>query len=222
MQKCQHMNTGDFRNHCFIWVPQTIFGTAVLKTSQKTGTVTQEGQCVTEDSNQMSHRCNFCGKSEVMFQCNDCKGVKYCNRNCQKKHWLNHRALCTTITELSKIDKSRLPPPDDGHFSTHLTPRQYEIIVSLVGNRCSVNCQLNGKMVEAIWDTGSQVSIYSEAFLRENFKETEIRDISHFISANLNLTVANGSAIPYQEWVELEFRVAPEAETLAVPFLIAK
>ena len=42
------------------------------------------------------------------------------------------------------------------------------------------------------------------------------------ISTNLNLTAANGSAIPYQGWVELEFRVAPEAKTLAVPFLIAK
>ena len=77
-------------------------------------------------------------------------------------------------------------------------------------------------MVEAIWDTGSQVSILSEAFLIENFKETEIRDISDLISANLNLTAANGSAIPNQGWVELEFRVAPEAGTLAVPFLTAK
>ena len=77
-------------------------------------------------------------------------------------------------------------------------------------------------MVGAIFDTGSQVSILSEAFLRENVKGTEIRDISDFISANLNLTATIGSAIQYQGWVELEFRVAPEAETLAVPFLIAK
>ena len=115
-----------------------------------------------------------------------------------------------------------MPPPDAGHFSTHLTPKQHEKIVGLVGNRCSINCQLNGKMVEALWDTGFQISIGSEAFLRENFRETEIRDISDLISANLNLTAANGSAIPYQGWVELEFQVAHEAETLAVPFLIAK
>ena len=53
-------------------------------------------------------------------------------------------------------------------------------------------------------------------------KRTEIRDIFDLISANLNLTETNGSAIPYQRWVELEFRVAPEAETLAVPFLFAR
>ena len=108
-----------------------------------------------------------------------------------------------------------MPPHDAGHFSTHLTPKQYEKIVSLVGNRCSINCQLNGKMVETIWDTGSQVSILSEAFLRENFKGAEMRDISDLISADLNLTAVNGSAILYQGWVELEYRVAPEAETLA-------
>ena len=77
-------------------------------------------------------------------------------------------------------------------------------------------------MLEAIWDTGSHVSILSEAFLGENFKETEIRDISDLINANVNLTAANGSVIPYQGWVELEFRVAPDDETLAVPFLIVK
>ena len=184
--------------------------------------VTQGGQCVTENSNQKSHQCNFCGKSDVKFQCNDCKAVKYCNSDCQKKHWPNHRALCTAIAELSKFENSSRPPPDAAHFSTHLTPKQHEKIVGFVGNRCSINCQLNGKMVEALWDTGSQVSICSETFLRENFRETEIRDISDLISANLNLTAANDSAIPYQGWVELEFQVDPEAETLAVPFLIAK
>ena len=115
-----------------------------------------------------------------------------------------------------------MPPPDAGHFLTHLTPKQHEKIVGLVGNRCSISCQLNGKMVEALWDTGSHVSICSEAFLIENFRDTEIRDISDLISANLNLSAANGSAIPYQGWVELEFQVAPKAETLDIPFLIAK
>ena len=74
-----------------------------------------------------------------------------------------------------------------------------------VGNRYSINCQLNGKTVEAIWDTGSQVLIFSEAFLRENIKETEIRDISDLINAILNLIAANGSAVPYEGWIELEF-----------------
>ena len=57
---------------------------------------------------------------------------------------------------------------------------------------------------------------------QRNLRETEIRDISALITANLNLTAVNGSAILYQGWVELEFQVAPEAETLAAPFLIAK
>ena len=48
------------------------------------------------------------------------------------------------------------------------------------------------------------------------------RDTLNLTRGTLNLTAANGSAIRYQGWVELEFQVAPEAETLAVPFLIAK
>ena len=60
-----------------------------------------------------------------------------------------------------------------------------------------VNCQFNGKPVKALWDTGSQVSVISEVFVRKNFPEVQIRDISELLQTDLKLTAANGSDIPY-------------------------
>ena len=80
---------------------------------------------------------------------------------------------------------------------SHLTPKQHTKITNLVGNCCTVNCQLGGKPAQALWDTGAYVSLVSKQFLRD----TEIKDISELIVAELNITVANGEAIPYVGWV---------------------
>ena len=41
--------------------------------------------------------CAFCGKHTGKFQtCGSCKKVMYCNRECQKKDWKNHKTICQT------------------------------------------------------------------------------------------------------------------------------
>ena len=79
---------------------------------------------------------------------------------------------------------------------SHLKPKQHSKITNLVGNRCTVNCQLGGKTAKALWDTRAQVSLGLKQFLREIFPDTEIKDISELIEAELNITTANGEAIP--------------------------
>jgi hypothetical protein len=38
--------------------------------------------------------CRNCGKSGQLRQCGNCKQVKYCNRNCQKEDWKEHKKNC--------------------------------------------------------------------------------------------------------------------------------
>ena len=83
-----------------------------------------------------------------------------------------------------------------------------------------VNCQFNGKPVKALWDTESQVSVISEVFLRQNFPEVQIRNISELLQTDLKLTTANGSNIPYHGWAEINFQVTPCSPVLTVPFLV--
>ena len=79
---------------------------------------------------------------------------------------------------------------------SHLTPKQHSKITNLVGNRCTVNCQLGGKTAQALSHTGAQVSLVSIQFLREMFLDTEIKNISELIEAELNITTANGKPSP--------------------------
>ena len=105
---------------------------------------------------------------------------------------------------------------------SHLTPKQHSKITNLVGNRCTVNCLLEGKTAQALWDTGAQVSLVSKQFLREMFPDTEIKDISELIEAELNITTVNGEAIPYVGWVQLNFQLSQGQPLLQVPFLVTE
>ena len=183
------------------------------------------GQGVTGSSNKKSPLCAGCGKlpkETVVLQCKGCKAAKYCDQKCQKGHWSEHKVLCSAIQQLSRPNSAKISTIDSnsGHFKTHSTFKQHAKVVGLVGKRCMVNCQFNGKPVEALWDTGSQVSVISEVFVRQNFPEVQIRDISELLQTDLKLTAANGSDIPYHGWAEINFQVTPHSPVLTVPFLV--
>lgn len=38
--------------------------------------------------------CTFCGERGVMKKCNDCNHAFYCNRECQKRDWIQHKEIC--------------------------------------------------------------------------------------------------------------------------------
>ena len=98
----------------------------------------------------------------TIWQCQGCKAVKYCNKQCQKQYWSEHKKLCCAIQDLSKAEDNS----NSGHFMSHLTPKQHTKLTNLVGNRCTVNCQLGGKTTQALWDTGSSVLSFETIFTR--------------------------------------------------------
>ena len=65
------------------------------------------------------------------------------------------------------------------------------------------------------------MSLVSKHSLREIFPDTEIKDISELIEAEL-ITAANGEAIPYIGWVLLNFQLSQGQPTLQVPFLVTE
>ena len=91
---------------------------------------------------------------------------------------------------------------------SHLTPKENEKLISLVGRRCTVTGKINGKTVDVLWDTGAQVSIVSAKFLKENFPNRNIKDASEL--SNCDLT----------KWVDLNFQVGESEYALPVPFLV--
>ena len=101
------------------------------------------------------------------------------------------------------------------------------VVARLVGKKCKVSCVLNGVPVEALWDTGAQVSIVSKSWLEEYLPSSKLRNIEELLGEDvgLNLTTANGGTIPFEGWVEVQFQLSSDTESsssLTVPFLIAR
>ena len=108
-----------------------------------------------------------------------------------------------------------------GGFIGHLTPKEHDKLINLVGRRCTVSAKLNGKTIQVLWDSGAQVSIASADFLVVNFPNLVIRDVRELINCDLTQTAANGNSIPYKGWVELEFQIGESGNTTPVLFLVA-
>ena len=125
------------------------------KSELKLQRATTKGQRVASEAQTMSHHCNGYGKPEHnqnFLQCKQCKSVRYCSYQCQKKSWNSRKALCKAIYELSKPSqpKGKSDSEDNKVYVSHLTPSQQSKVVQLVGKRCTVDCLLNGKQVEAL------------------------------------------------------------------------
>ncbi len=119
-----------------------------------------------------------------MFICQRCRVANYCGKECQEFHWAEHRVLCDAITELSKKDPK--PTEDDGQYIAHLSPRDHAKLIKLVGRKCTVSCLLNGKAVKCLWDTGAQVSILSEAALKDISPKEQVQELSVLIDEKFN------------------------------------
>lgn len=100
-------------------------------------------------------------------------------------------------------------------------------LVDLVGKHCVIDCYIQGSKIQALWDTGSQVSIVSDNSRKTYFPQERLRNVSELMEGpdDLKITAANGQSMPYIGWVEITFRIAADcaaAEELIVSILVMK
>jgi hypothetical protein len=67
-------------------------------------------------------------------------------------------------------------------FAIHLTPDQQNKLVQIIGRKCIVLGKLDNKEVSVLCgDTGAQVSMVSERFLRQSHPIKQIRSLSELV-----------------------------------------
>lgn len=93
-----------------------------------------------------------------------------------------------------------------------------------MGRKCSVQCYLNDEPAEVLWDTGAQVSIVAENFLKSQLPAIQVKDIQQLLGTDvsINLQAANGTDIPYCGWAEVGVKLADDETQIRVPFLVTK
>ena len=152
--------------------------------------------------------------------------MKYCSKHCQSKHWKEHKVICEAISSLSvKLEERNLPQDHHTMIAAHVTPHQQASIVKLVGQKCTVNVKLEGIETQGLWDTGAQVSVISIDQVKSNFPSKQIRKIEELLQTEdeVRLYAANGTAIPYGGFIELELELISDSssnKSVIVPFLV--
>ena len=95
--------------------------------------------------------------------------------------------------------------------------------MKLIGDKCLITRSLQGTKIQALLDTGAQVSIISKSILAEDFPEEEFHDVSELLGSDtaLDLKTANGSTLPYSGYVALSFSLQEgTSNNLKVPMLV--
>lgn len=75
-------------------------------------------------------------------------------------------------------------------------------VAQLIGGRCMITCNLNGVKTQMLLDSGAQVSIVGQAWLKKTLPTIEIQPLESLLADNqLSVTAANGTAVPFDGWV---------------------
>ena len=86
-----------------------------------------------------------------------------------------------------------------------------------------VQCCINGKSTEALWDTGSQISLLPRSWIHQNLPDVSLRPIQQLLDETaLDVRAANSTPIPFDGWIEAHFSLSRrgEAISLLVPMLV--
>ena len=82
----------------------------------------------------------------------------------------------------------------------------FKLPSGLVGTRSTAQVTINGKQVNCLLDTGSQVTTVPHSFYEQHLAEQEIKPLHDL----LEVEGANGQSVPYQGYIEMTV-VFPQA-----------
>ena len=172
-----------------------------------------------------SRRCKYCrkdlcNKTSPLKHCQKCRSVYYCDAQCQKKDWQDHKKICQAI---HVMEQSQLVK-DEGLYETSLNPSEKASAIKLVGAKCQLDCLLDGVQVSSQYDTGAQVCLVSRTWLKTHQLDKKIRSITELLDdEDLKLRAANETEMDHEGWVELKFSLPgwESNKTLDVPFLVS-
>lgn len=186
----------------------------------------QKYQPKAQPRNTTIRRCQQCQTSNPDGRCNHCYkcgSAEHWASGCRKKNV----SANTAKIEIMLHSAGKMDQADLFTLKVPLTGKQRQT-AKLVGKRCLVRASLGGVDTVVLWDTGSQVSIVGTNWRKTYLPHAEVRPVKELLEDGaLELPAANGTSIPYEGWIEIEFSLSKNAvagmsnRPVQVPILIA-
>ena len=160
----------------------------------------------------------MCGSSDKVRCCGGCRATRYCSKICQMSHREDHAVYCNAIHELEELEKGKLY----GERSVRqqvLDNWKHLRIAKLVGQKPMLRCQLGGKSIDGLWDTGSMITMVDRLWLRENLPDEMVVPVMQFLEGEkLTIRAANKSEIPFDGVAIVRFSLGDEHDGFLVPY----
>ena len=120
--------------------------------------------------------CLNCKRNEnkvaQLQSCAKCKSGLYCSTKCKKADSKNYEIFCKNFIELERIERDKtFYNFNISLFNTPpLLPKNRKKLTKLIGSRPIIKHQLNNRIFESLWDTGSMISLVNEEWVLKEFK----------------------------------------------------
>ena len=101
-----------------------------------------------------------------------------------------------------------------------------ELVARLIGRKALIQCYLNGLAVNALLDTGAQVSMIDRAWKETHLPHLEAKPITELMleEDELGVYAVNGDLIPFDGWVAVTVNLPGNEDPnllISVPFLVS-
>ena len=111
-----------------------------------------------------------------------------------------------------------------GSHTVNLSKKEKHKVTGLIGEKCLIKVLLNNKLSSVLLDTGAQVSVISDIYLRQNFPHVDGYPVNELLNEPDYLRVywRNHTDIPFCKYTVVNLCTG-EGKTkchLDVPFLI--
>ena len=98
-------------------------------------------------------------------------------------------------------------------------------LAKFIGAKALARCDLNGLTVDALLDTGAQVSMIDRSWKKKYIPDAPVRPLSEiFDNEELEIQAVNGGVLPFDGWVLIAVSFAGNSalsQSIMVPFLIS-
>ena len=170
------------------------------------------------------NNCYNCSKilSDREYCCSSCKSVYFCGKNCQIQYWKDHKQVCKAISTLTAQRQKEVFKR--GSYTVNLSTKQKHKVTGLIGEKCLIKVLLNNKLSSVLLDTGAQVSVINDKYLRENFPHVAEYHVNELLDEPDSLRVqwGNQTDIPFSKYTVTNLCIGEGEDKyhLDVPFLI--